>query len=130
MLAGSHEVSGSIPLISTKPKSHSVRNGFLVCPETSGERNAAVRPIAFLRRKCAAFSAQTAENETKMQSARRRHRRRSIPPFFSTLFYHSYAFLWVIRSDPDLTQTGAKTRWIYRDLFDKTSRVSLFSRIF
>ena len=36
----------------------------------------------------------------------------------------------VMRPDPDLTQTGAKMRWIYRDLFDKTARVSLFSRIF
>ena len=27
-MTGSHEVSGSIPLISTKTKSHSVRNGF------------------------------------------------------------------------------------------------------
>ena len=36
----------------------------------------------------------------------------------------------VMRPDPDLTQTGAKTWWIYRDLFDKTARVSLFSRIF
>ena len=29
-MTGSHEVSGSIPLISTKTKSHSVRNGFFV----------------------------------------------------------------------------------------------------
>ncbi|CAH0538068.1 hypothetical protein [Oscillospiraceae bacterium] len=36
----------------------------------------------------------------------------------------------VMRPDPDLTQTGAKTRWIYRDLFDKTAQISLFSRIF
>ena len=32
----------------------------------------------------------------------------------------------VMRLDPDLTQTGAKTRWIYRDLFDKTARIYIF----
>ena len=38
-MTGSHEVSGSIPLISTKTKSHSVRNGFFVLPEMSGARS-------------------------------------------------------------------------------------------
>ena len=32
----------------------------------------------------------------------------------------------VMRPDPDLAQTGAKTRWIYRDLFDKTARIYNF----
>ena len=30
----------------------------------------------------------------------------------------------VMRLDPDLTQTGLKTRWIDRDLFDKIARIS------
>ena len=49
---------------------------------------------------------------------------------FHFLFSKNGRISSVMRPDPDLTQTGAKTRWIYRDLFDKTSRVSLFSRIF
>ena len=36
----------------------------------------------------------------------------------------------VMRPDPDLTQTGAKTRWIYRDLFDKIARIYYFSIVF
>ena len=38
-MTGSHEVSGSIPLISTKTKSHSERNGFLLYPDMSGARS-------------------------------------------------------------------------------------------
>ena len=38
-MTGSHEVSGSIPLISTKTKSHSERNGFLFCMEVRGARS-------------------------------------------------------------------------------------------
>ena len=36
----------------------------------------------------------------------------------------------VMRPDPDLTQTGAKTQWIYWDLFDKTARIYYFSIVF
>ena len=31
---------------------------------------------------------------------------------------------------PDLTQTGAKTQWIYRDLFDKIARIYYFQSFF
>ena len=36
----------------------------------------------------------------------------------------------VMRPDPDLTQTGAKTRWIYWDLFSKIARIYYFSIVF
>ena len=36
----------------------------------------------------------------------------------------------IMRPDQDLTQTGAKTRWIYWDLFDKTARIYNFPIVF
>ena len=64
-MTGSHEVSGSIPLIPTKTKSHSERNGFFVLPGTRGARSAAIWPAAFFRRESADFSALHAENRRK-----------------------------------------------------------------
>ena len=128
--AGSHEVSGSIPLISTTTKSHSVRNGFLLWLGIRGARSAVVRPNAFLRRKSAAFSACNAENIRKCN----RHGGGAAAGVSRLSFHFPFSkisrIFAVMRPDPDLTQTGAKTWWIYRDLFDKTAQVSLFSRIF
>ena len=90
-----------------------------------GARNAVVRPNAFLRRKSAAFSACNAENLRKCNryggGAAAGVSRLSFHFPFSKISRISF----VMRPDPDLTQTGAKTRWIYRDLFDKTARIFL-----
>ena len=122
-MTGSHEVSGSIPLISTKTKSHSVRNGFLFWLSIRGARTAVVRPNAFLRRKSAAFSACNAENIRKCN----RHGGGAAAGVSRLSFHFPFSKIGrislVMRPDPDLTQTGAKTRWIYRDLFDKTARI-------
>ena len=95
-----------------------------------GARSAVVRPNAFLRRKSAAFSACNAENIRKCN----RHGGGAAAGVSRLSFHFPFSknecIFAVMRSDPDLTQTGAKTRWIYRDLFDKTAQVSLFSRIF
>ena len=110
---GSHEVSGSIPLISTKTKSHSVRNGFLFWLSIRGARTAVVRPNAFLRRKSAAFSACNAENIRKCN----RHGASEACGVSRLSFHFPFSKIGrislVMRPDPDLTQTGAKTRWIY-----------------
>ena len=128
--AGSHEVSGSIPLISTKTKSHSVRNGFLFWLGIRGARSAVVRPNAFLRRKSAAFSACNAENIRKCN----RHGASEACGVSRLSFHFPFSKIsrisFVMRPDPDLTQTGAKTRWIYWDLFDKTARIYYFSIVF
>ena len=90
-MTGSHEVSGSIPLISTKAKSHSVRNGFFVLPEMRGARNASVRPAAFFRRESADFSAFYAENKRKCDwhgSGIAAGVSRPILPFFSKNHTH------------------------------------------
>ncbi len=91
--------------------------GWLLCayfwPGMGGARNAVVRPNAFLRRKSAAFSAYNAENIRKCN----RHggcvaagvSRLS----FHFLFSKNECIFAVMRPDPDLTQTGAKTQWIY-----------------
>ena len=95
-----------------------------------GARNAVVRPNAFLRRKSAAFSACNAENIRKCN----RHVGGAAAGVSRLSFHFPFSKIsrisLVMRPDPDLTQTGAKTRWIYRDLFDKTAQVSLFLRIF
>lgn len=87
-------------------------------PGMGGARNAVVRPNAFLRRKSAIFSACNAENIRKCN----RHggcvaagvSRLS----FHFLFSKNECIFAVMRPDPDLTQTGAKTQWIYGDLTD------------
>ena len=95
-----------------------------------GARSAVVRPNAFLRRKSAAFSACNAENIRKCN----RHGGGAAAGVSLLSFHFPFSKIsrisFVMRLDPDLTQTGAKARWIYRDLFDKTAQVSLFSRIF
>ena len=108
--------------------------GWLLCayfwPGMGGARNAVVRPNAFLLRKSAVFSACNAENIRKCN----RHGGGAAAGVsrlsFHFLFSKNACLFAVMRPDPDLTQTGAKTRWIYRDLFDKIAHVSLFSRIF
>ena len=55
-MTGSHEVSGSIPLISTKTKSHSERNGFLFWSQTSGARSLRFDRLNLLRGSAAAAS--------------------------------------------------------------------------
>ena len=59
---GIQEVSGSIPLISTKTKSHSERNGFCFILGQKGAKNAVVRRFVFLRRASAAFLRLRTEN--------------------------------------------------------------------
>ena len=59
---GIQEVSGSIPLISTKTKSHSERNGFCFILRQKGAKNAMVRRFVFLRRAGAAFLRLRTEN--------------------------------------------------------------------
>ena len=90
-----------------------------------GARNAVVRPNAFLRRKSAAFSACNAENTRKCN----RHGGGAAAGVSRLSFHFPFSknecIFAVMRPDPDLTQTGAKTRWIYRDLFDKTARIFL-----
>ena len=77
--AGSHEVSGSIPLISTKTKSHSVRNGFFVLAgHTWREKRCGSTECIFAAQKRRFFCMQCRKHK-KMQSARRRRSRRSIP---------------------------------------------------
>ena len=88
-----------------------------------GARSAVVRPNAFLRRKSAAFSACNAENIRKCN----RHGGGAAAGVSRLSFHFPFSknecIFAVMRPDPDLTQTGAKTRWIYRDLFDKTARI-------
>ena len=95
-----------------------------------GARNAVVRPNAFLRRKSAAFSACNAENIRKCNRHGASEACGVSRLSFHFLFSKNECIFAVMRPDPDLTQTGAKTRWIYRDLFGKTAQVSLFSRMF
>ena len=77
--SGSHEVSGSIPLISTKTKSHSVRNGFFVLAgHTWREKRCGSTECIFAAQKRRFFCMQCRKHK-KMQSARRRRSRRSIP---------------------------------------------------
>ena len=106
--SGSHEVSGSIPLISTKTKSHSVRNGFLFWLGICGARSAVVRPNVFLRRKSAAFSAYNAENIRKCN----RHGGGAAAGVSRLSFHFPFSKIsrisLVMRPDPDLTQTGRK----------------------
>ena len=91
-----------------------------------GARSAVVRPNAFLRRKSAAFSACNAENIRKCN----RHGGGAAAGVSRLSFHFPFSKIsrisLVMRPDPDLTQTGAKTRWIYRDLFDKTARIYYF----
>ena len=78
-MTGSHEVSGSIPLISTKTKSHSVRNGFFVLAgHTWREKRCGSTECIFAAQKRRFFCMQCRKHK-KMQSARRRRSRRSIP---------------------------------------------------
>ena len=90
-----------------------------------GARSAVVRPNAFLRRKSAAFSACNAENIRKCN----RHGGGAAAGVSRLSFHFPFSKIGrislVMRPDPDLTQTGAKARWIYRDLFDKTARIFL-----
>lgn len=90
-----------------------------------GARNAVVRPNAFLRRKSAAFSACNAENIRKCNRHGASEACGVSRLSFHFLFSKNDRIFAVMRPDPDLTQTGAKTRWIYRDLFDKTARIFL-----
>ena len=46
-------------------------------------------------------------------------------PAYRSTFFSRKTNAFFMRPAPDLTQTGAKTRWIYRDLFDKTARIFL-----
>ena len=70
-------------------------------------------PIAFLRRESAAFSAFHAENIRKCN----RHGGGAAAGVsrlsFHFLFSKNGRISSVMRPDPDSTQTGAKTRWIY-----------------
>ena len=78
-MTGSHEVSGSIPLISTKTKSHSVRNGFFVLAgHTWREKRCGSTECIFAAQKRRFFCMQCRKHK-KMQSARRMRSRRSIP---------------------------------------------------
>ena len=77
--AGSHEVSGSIPLISTKTKSHSVRNGFFVLAgHTWREKRCGSTECIFAAQKRRFFCMQCRKHK-KMQSARSKRSLRSIP---------------------------------------------------
>ena len=125
MPSGSQEVSGSIPLISTKTKSHSVRNGFFVLAgHTWREKRCGSTECIFAAQKRRFFCMQCRKHK-KMQSARRRAAAGVSRLSFHFLFSKNECISSVMRPDPDLTQTGAKTRWIYRDLFDKTARIFL-----
>ena len=95
-----------------------------------GARSAVVRPNAFLRRKSAAFSACNAENIRKCNRHGASEACGVSRLSFHFLFSKNDRIFAVMRPDPDLTQTGAKTQWIYWDLFDKMARLSLLSRIF
>ena len=76
---GSHEVSGSIPLISTKTKSHSVRNGFFVLAgHTWREKRCGSTECIFAAQKRRFFCMQCRKHK-KMQSARSKRSLRSIP---------------------------------------------------
>ena len=78
-MTGSHEVSGSIPLISTKTKSHSVRNGFFVLAGYGWrEKRCGSTECIFAAQKRRFFCMQCRKHK-KMQSARRMRSRRSIP---------------------------------------------------
>ena len=70
-------------------------------------------PIAFLRRESAAFSAFHAENIRKCN----RHGGGAAAGVSRLSFHFPFSKIsrisLVMRPDPDLTQTGAKTRWIY-----------------
>ena len=112
-MTGSHEVSGSIPLISTKAKSHSVRNGFLLYPDMSGVRNLRFDRLHFCGTKALFFLHEMQKNIGKCN----RHgggkaagvSRLSVCfpfPIIGRIFA-------VMRLDPDLTKTGLKTRWFY-----------------
>ena len=69
----------SIPLISTKTKSHSVRNGFFVLAgHTWREKRCGSTECIFAAQKRRFFCMQCRKHK-KMQSARRRRSRRSIP---------------------------------------------------
>ena len=87
-------------------------------------------PVGFCGVQTPHFCAKSAKKQKKIRPAWSKHSLRSIPPTTPSALSTSDRFFAVMRPDPDLTQTGAKTRWIYRDLFDKTARFSLFSRIF
>ena len=77
--SGSHEVSGSIPLISTKTKSHSVRNGFFVLAgHTWREKRCGPTECIFAAQKRRFFCMQCRKHK-KMQSARSKRSLRSIP---------------------------------------------------
>ena len=95
-----------------------------------GARSAVVRPNAFLRRKSAAFSACNAENIRKCN----RHGGGAAAGVSRLSFHFPFSKIshisLVMRPDPDLTQTGAKTQWIYRDLFYKISRIYRLSIVF
>ena len=77
-----------------------------------GARSAVVRPNAFLRRKSAAFSACNAENIRKCN----RHGGGAAAGVSRLSFHFPFSKIsrisLVMRPDPDLTQTGAKTRFI------------------
>ena len=78
-MTGSHEVSGSIPLISTKTKSHSVRNGFFVLAgHTWREKRCGSTECIFAAQKRRFFCMQCRKHK-KMQSARSKRSLRSIP---------------------------------------------------
>ena len=78
-MTGSHEVSGSIPLISTKTKSHSIRNGFFVLAgHTWREKRCGSTECIFAAQKRRFFCMQCRKHK-KMQSARSKRSLRSIP---------------------------------------------------
>ena len=91
--------------------------GWLLCayfwPGMGGARNAVVRPNAFLRRKSAAFSAYNAENIRKCNRHGASEACGVSRLSFHFLFSKNECIFAVMRPDPDLTQTGAKTQWIY-----------------
>ena len=76
-----------------------------------GARSAVVRPNAFLRRKSAAFSACNAENIRKCNRHGASEACGVSRLSFHFLFSKNECIFAVMRPDPDLTQTGAKTWW-------------------
>ena len=95
-----------------------------------GARNAVVRPNAFLRRKSAAFSAYNAENIRKCN----RHGGGAAAGVSRLSFHFPFSKIsrisFVMRPDPDLTQTGAKIRGFIEIYLTKQHKFLCFQEYF
>ena len=129
-MTGSHEVSGSIPLISTKTKSHSVRNGFFVLTgHTWREKRCGSTECIFAAQKRRFFCMQCRKHK-KMQSARSKRSLRSIPLIVPLSFLekrmHFFSHATRPRFDPNGRENAVD---LLRFIWQNSTSFSVFKNI-